>query len=267
MSTDTVSQNKLFSKKAVHLILQGKGGVGKSLVASLLIQFLRDSGEPVSAIDTDPLNDSLSQVSSLEATRLDLLDEGTSFINPIKFDSLIADILNCPDRHFVVDNGTASFLPLFNYLVQSEVVGYLRENGRRVLIHMPIVAGTSYLDTVQCFDSLATTFGEGASLIPWLNPFFGAFKDPFAFLKSSAFLQHQPVVPAVIEIPPFRNSLFAHAFDQMLYQKQSIADAISSPHTQIMAKQRLTIYRRELYPILEAALCCALNVRGEAAHS
>ncbi len=41
---------------AIHLTLQGKGGVGKRLVASVLAQYLREKGKEVRCIDTDPVN-------------------------------------------------------------------------------------------------------------------------------------------------------------------------------------------------------------------
>ena len=50
------------SGTTVHLSLQGKGGVGKSLVASLLAQYFRDrKGMSVRCIDADPVNQTLAQ--------------------------------------------------------------------------------------------------------------------------------------------------------------------------------------------------------------
>src|SRR6266545_1216428 len=61
----------------VHLSLQGKGGVGKSLVASLLAQYFTDrKGMTVRCIDADPVNQTLTQYKELGAERLDLLREG-----------------------------------------------------------------------------------------------------------------------------------------------------------------------------------------------
>lgn len=40
----------------VHFIQQGKGGVGKSMIASILYQVLRLLGKKVAAFDTDPVN-------------------------------------------------------------------------------------------------------------------------------------------------------------------------------------------------------------------
>ena len=45
----------------VHLILQGKGGVGKSVVASWLAEFLIRRGQRVRCIDGDPVNRSFGE--------------------------------------------------------------------------------------------------------------------------------------------------------------------------------------------------------------
>ncbi len=46
---------------SIHLSLQGKGGVGKSLVASILAQYFLHTGRDLCCIDTDPVNQTLSQ--------------------------------------------------------------------------------------------------------------------------------------------------------------------------------------------------------------
>jgi CO dehydrogenase nickel-insertion accessory protein CooC1 len=44
--------------KRINLVLQGKGGVGKSLIASLLTQYLmqKDGGQRIFCADTDPVD-------------------------------------------------------------------------------------------------------------------------------------------------------------------------------------------------------------------
>lgn len=44
---------------AVHFTLQGKGGVGKSLVSALLAQYFQTVVGDVKCIDTDPVNQTL----------------------------------------------------------------------------------------------------------------------------------------------------------------------------------------------------------------
>ena len=40
----------------IHIILQGKGGVGKSLIAAVLAQYKASKGQNPLCIDTDPVN-------------------------------------------------------------------------------------------------------------------------------------------------------------------------------------------------------------------
>jgi CO dehydrogenase nickel-insertion accessory protein CooC1 len=42
------------------LILQGKGGVGKSFIAALLAQYLQEKGVAVRCFDADPVNSTLA---------------------------------------------------------------------------------------------------------------------------------------------------------------------------------------------------------------
>ncbi|WP_033480350.1 ArsA-related P-loop ATPase, partial [Xanthomonas phaseoli] len=72
--------------KKVHITLQGKGGVGKSLVASLIAQYLRQSDKDPVCVDTDPVNATFSAYEAFNARRLELMD-GTK-INERHFDDL-----------------------------------------------------------------------------------------------------------------------------------------------------------------------------------
>ena len=62
----------------IHIILQGKGGVGKSLIASLLTQYLihkgNDPKKPLTLIDTDPINKTFSRYERLPVNALDIIE-------------------------------------------------------------------------------------------------------------------------------------------------------------------------------------------------
>ena len=49
------------SLASVHLVLQGKGGVGKSCVSAILAQYFRTKSAPVHFVDTDPINTTFTQ--------------------------------------------------------------------------------------------------------------------------------------------------------------------------------------------------------------
>jgi MinD-like ATPase involved in chromosome partitioning or flagellar assembly len=101
----------------VHLILQGKGGVGKSFIAALLAQFLQEKGVPVRCFDADPVNSTLASFPALQTTKLDLIessDKGRR-INPRRFDDLVDHIAGQhADAHVIVDTGSSAFVPLLH---------------------------------------------------------------------------------------------------------------------------------------------------------
>lgn len=45
----------------IHMVLQGKGGVGKSFIATVIAQYKRSKGQQPLCIDTDPVNAQCSQ--------------------------------------------------------------------------------------------------------------------------------------------------------------------------------------------------------------
>ena len=82
----------------VHLILQGKGGVGKSFAAFLLAQYLPEKSVLVRCFDADPINSTLASFPALNAVKIDLIetsDKGRR-INPRRFDDLVEQIAGQP---------------------------------------------------------------------------------------------------------------------------------------------------------------------------
>ena len=59
----------------INMILQGKGGVGKSLVASILTQHFLESGKDVCCVDTDPVNATFAGYQKFNVTALDIMND------------------------------------------------------------------------------------------------------------------------------------------------------------------------------------------------
>src|ERR1700733_10960030 len=87
----------------IHLILQGKGGIGKSVVASWLAEFLIGRGQPVCCIDGDPVNRSLGQYKALRAEKLDLVNQD-GLVQRTRYDALLERFAT-EDAVFVLDSG------------------------------------------------------------------------------------------------------------------------------------------------------------------
>jgi len=123
---------------AVHLILQGKGGVGKSFIAALLAQYLQETGVAVRYFDADPVNSTLASFAALQTTKLELIessDKGRR-INPRRFDDLVEQIASQPpEAHVIVDTGSSAFVPLLHYVVSNEVPAVLSQVGHELMVH------------------------------------------------------------------------------------------------------------------------------------
>ena len=58
----------------INIILQGKGGVGKSYIASLMAQYYNKKGISTLCVDTDPVNQTFSQFQALRVKKLSVIE-------------------------------------------------------------------------------------------------------------------------------------------------------------------------------------------------
>ena len=172
-------------KNAIHLSLQGKGGVGKSLVASILAQYFTARDKRIQCIDTDPVNRTLFQYKALNVTRLELLRDGS--IDPRGFDTLMETLLT-QDTTFVVDNGASTFIPLWNYILENNVVDVLTVAGKQLYVHTVITGGQALLDTLLGFKSLAESNAD-RNIIVWLNEYFGTHRTRWKEIRRHGCVQ------------------------------------------------------------------------------
>ena len=106
-------------RPSVHVVLQAKGGVGKSFVAAILAQYFSRQ-RAVRCFDTDPGNATLAQYQALAAEHIgDLIQGGV--INQKRFDPLIEKLLS-GDGASIVDTGASTFLPFWNYVLENEIL-------------------------------------------------------------------------------------------------------------------------------------------------
>lgn len=249
-ATNTNGTNATEPMGAIHLTLQGKGGVGKSLVASIIAQYLRDKGREVRCIDTDPVNRTFAQYAALSADRLNLRDEHNR-IEQRAFDSLMERFLTEDTTTFVVDNGASTFLPLWHYLLENNALDYLRQNGRRVYVHTVITGGQALLDTLNGFHELAQSTGE-RNIVVWVNEYFGRVEaEGKKFSEMAAYRDNAEKVCGAIVFSKRNQDTFGRDVEEMIAAKLTFNEAISTGRLPIMAKQRLKIVQRDLFDQLD----------------
>src|SRR5215470_3804284 len=158
---------------SVHFALQGKGGVGKSLIASVLSQFFVWKDRALHAVDADPVNQTPAEYRALGVERLNLLKEGG--VDQRQFDTLMERILT-ETGTFVVDTGASTFIPLWHYLLENKALDFLLGQGKQVFVHTVITGGQALGDTLTGFHQLAATTDQ-RNLVVWLNEYFGDIKQ------------------------------------------------------------------------------------------
>lgn len=247
----------------IHFILQGKGGVGKSLIAALLMQYQKDLNHKTIAIDTDPVNASFAAYSAFSTKRIELLDEHQN-LKPVKFDDLMELIFSNDDADFIIDNGASSFLPLSSYLVENQVMSILKEMGHRVIAHTVITGGQAMMDTLHGFSALAQNMN--VSIVVWLNEFFGEVKaKDKSFEEMKVYESYNDKVITIININKM-SPLFEHDFQQMIEKHLTFEQALHDTDFSMMSKNRLRIIQKNLYGQL-SNLNAALAMESEHAVS
>ena len=234
----------------VHFSLQGKGGVGKSLVASLLAQYFRHRKErSVRCIDADPVNQTLAQYKDLGAERLDLMREGS--VDQRAFDGLMETLLT-ESGIFIVDNGASTFIPLWNYMLENNAVALLKASGRRIFVHCVVTGGQALADTLTGFARLAQTTGD-RNIVLWVNEYFGRVeRDGRPLSELPAYIEHTGSVAGAIAIPRRNQDTFGRDVEDVIARKLTLQEAIESPNFPIMVRQRLRVVQRELFDQLDS---------------
>ena len=234
--------------QSVHMILQGKGGVGKSYAAALLAQHLKAHGiEPV-CIDTDPINQTLAGYAGLNVRTLELM--AGDDLNPRAFDQLVDWVMGAKsgpvDQVFVIDNGAASFVPLCAWMVENDVAAFFAQSGVPLTLHSVLTGGQALDDTVVGLKNLLKHFPE-SPVVVWLNEYFGRTeRNGVAFADSKLAKAHQEQLGALIRIPSLRKETFGADVDELLRDKRTYAEAAVDESLSIMARQRLAMVWREL---------------------
>jgi len=237
------------NKTAIHLILQGKGGVGKSVVASWLAEYLIKRGKNVRCIDGDPVNRSLAQYKALNAEKLDLVSEDGLVVRA-RYDAVVQRFAT-EEGVFVMDSGATAFLPLWSYIVESEMIRVLRDAGRKLYVHCVISGGEMLTDTLLGFETLAQSTPD-KNVVVWINEYFGPVsREGKGFDQLSVLQAHTAKMLGSIGIPQRSPDTFGESIQLMRTKKLTFDEAIQSEEFMLVQKSRLYIVQRELFEQLD----------------
>ncbi len=228
----------------INFVLQGKGGVGKSLVASFLAQHYQDQDVETMCFDTDPVNQTFASFKALNVRTVDILDNGR--VIESAFDGFIEKIIQAPsDTVIIIDNGASTFLPLCAYLKDNAIFSFFCDNGHDMKMHTVVTGGPGILDTMNGLQALTVNFPD-VPIVVWLNEYFGKTEMNGVSVEDSKVIQNAENIHAFVRIKEWQRETFGHNFNRMLKERMTFREAIADPTFTIICRQRLTMIRRDI---------------------
>ena len=235
----------------VHIVLQGKGGVGKSLAASMLAQFLTSRGETPLCIDTDPTNATFAGFKALNVRKLALLEDGD--INPRNFDAMMELIAGSKEA-VVVDSGASTYNPLSAYMFDNGVPEVIADLGHKLVLHTIVVGGQALVDTLAGFASVAEAFPAPAAIVVWLNPYHGPIEhEGKSFEQLKAYKELKDRVAAIVTLPDLKRETFGADVQEMLAERKTLDEAMANAALPLMQRHRLGRVRDAVFGELAKA--------------
>jgi hypothetical protein len=237
-------------QNTVHFILQGKGGIGKTFVSSILAQWLKHKNpESLRCYDTDQENTTFSRYKALDVKHIPVMTESRT-IEPKRFDALMMDILEA-DGNCVIDNGANTFSPLMAYLIENACFELLKDSGRSVYIHSIVGGGDTLHDTASGF--VSTALSTPVPLILWENEHFGLLQTPSgkAFVDSQSFNEHIDKVKGRVRLTQRNADTFGADVKKMNTARMTYDEVMHSDKFNIMEKQRVKVFFRHIFAQLD----------------
>lgn len=228
---------------SIHLIMQSKGGVGKSVVSSLMSQYLLKNVDGVSLIDIDPNNKTLASYKNLNVEQIDIIKDDENIVDQSKFDGFLQKFLESEGGTFLVDTGSGEFLPLNNYLSLMDIPSVIQDYDKNIYIHVPITYGQAEEDTKKCLVKLTESY-PNTPIVVWENEYFGKPTTDFASTKAYKAIEN---IIGVVKINKLNADTFEKDFKTMLKSGLTFDDVkTDDKFFELFSKMRLSKIEKDI---------------------
>ena len=256
-ATQPLNGDKTMSKtniRRVHIILQGKGGVGKSTAALAVAQALAAMGRLPLVLDTDPVNHTMLHFPALGARAVEILDSNKQ-IDHRAIDLMWDMIINHAEEggDAVVDNGATSFVPMTAYIAENNTIDMLAECGVQTVLHTVLIGGQAMADTLRGLSMLIAE--TTAPIVVWINEKDGPVqRDGRGFEQSAPYqeLVSSGRLAGVVTLPA-SNPAYAQDWHDMTSAGQTFNEAAAAAPTRAQRARIETTWARlrgQLHPVL-----------------
>jgi len=220
---------------SINFIGGEKGGVGKSVTARALAQYLIDRNQPFAGFDTDRSHHSFTR-----------FYEG--FVSPVAVDTFegldaaVDEFEGNPHRSVVVDMAAQSLAPLARWVHESSMLEVFKELGVPVNFWHVVDDGK---DSVDLLGTLIDTFGLGPNYVLVLNE--GRGSD-FSLVKGSQSMKKAAAVSAkVIALPRLQEACMRKIDAQNTSFWKAINDRSSEHALGLLERQRVKNWLAGVY--------------------
>ena len=233
----------------IHFIGGEKGGVGKSVCARLLSQFLLDHDIALKGFDADHSHQTLSRTYADSTRAIDL----TAFED---IDTIVEAAVE-DDCHIVVDLPAQSERFLHRWIDENELAELCEESGITIFLWYLVDDGR---DSVQLVKSVAERYQSMMNLVVVRN--YGRGKQFTELNQLSCMPQHTPAdqaLPAnavqVIDLPALHSNTM-HRIDQLEFSFWAARHPSSAeaPHLSFMERQRVKVWLKKVYGAFDRVL-------------
>ncbi len=234
----------------INFILQAKGGVGKSIIASILAQYYQENNIDIACFDTDQISTSFAKYEALNVKSVELM--GDNKINPNAISDFFNQLLELDkDVVAVIDNGASSFIPICSYIIDNQIIARMKSNGHKMVFHSILTGGQAQ---TNCLDGLSALFANfpDVPIVIWQNQYFGKIEiNGKSFEESNIFKENMQVIKGLITIKARQKETFDNDMSEMLQDRLIFPQAIKNPDYGMMPRQRLSIIWDDLKQQLE----------------
>lgn len=235
-----------------HVIGATKGGIGKSLSASILTQYFRQNDIAVDAVDADPQAPKLSLIKALNAPLLPLIEYGE--IKQSAFDPTFSHIIKSKNST-LIDTGSGAFLPILKYMRDNQLFDLLQQVKKQLYFHVIVISGPEKNNTAKgAAELLEKTKGTGTKVVIWQNERNGIPLFAGIGIEETGWYQNnRDQITGIVKIRDYNNTAFAADFLTMMEENltyQEIMDG-KSDSFDFMRQNRINRIFMDVYSELD----------------
>lgn len=244
---------KLNLSNSVNLVMQSKGGAGKSVVSFLLANYLKERASDVRLVDTDPSNPTFSSYKALNVKTIDIIKKvgKERMIDQSKFDEFIETFAE-NDGVGLVDTGSGDFIYINSYLLSNEIPEMFAEIEKQLVIHVPINYGSSKSETAECLFNLCVNY-PNTPIVVWGNEFYEVPQTASDFKTLNKNTGGKVI--GMVKIEKRNVDTYEADFKKMLTNGLIFSEVKDSEDFSFLKTRRLMTIKNDIYDQLDSLFC------------